>query len=161
MKVIYIFILSLILTNNLGSNYPTKKDIYVSPLLKLRLIIRYKESTNNYAAKGKLGEIGAYQFMPYMYDNLCRIYFGKVLIPTKENQDELARKYIADLHRQGYTIYQIASIWNCGKPIPNNNQTKKYVEHIKHLYHANNIKQLLEPYNQGGSIRNSSRKYKI
>jgi len=150
MKTIIIIIFSFSFSLQLGIGaYINTKSIKVSTLsslTKVRLIIRYKESSHNYAATGAKGEIGAYQFMQRTWDYLCIKYYNKVLIPTKENQDKIAIRYIKELHDSGYSIPEIASTWNCGKRKPSNNTTKKYLKHFKKLYHENtsNINKLLK-----------------
>ena len=68
----------------------------------------------NYKARGKSGEIGAYQIMPGTWNRYCNKYFKKVLEPTEENQDLLVSYVIEDLINRDYSIEEIAAIWNSG-----------------------------------------------
>jgi hypothetical protein len=68
----------------------------------------------NYNARGLSGEIGAYQIMPETWNRYCIRYFKEVLEPTKENQDLIVVTVMEDLINRGYSIEQIAAIWNSG-----------------------------------------------
>ena len=75
--------------------------------------IRLTETTNNYNAVGKAGEIGGYQFLPSTYFALT----GKPLAQaTPDEQDETAYAYVISLIQKGYTGKQISGIWNAGEP---------------------------------------------
>lgn len=86
--------------------------------VKLAQSIRAVESNGNFAAKGKSGEYGAYQFMPETWKAWAGKYLGdsNADITNPENQNKVAYAKIKDLKDQGYTPEQVASIWNSGKP---------------------------------------------
>lgn len=149
MKKLFMLVLVISLNSN-NYGFDGLKSNNVKPLIyeivktereinieKIRLIIRFKESSNRYDVKGKLNEIGAYQFMPYMWRILSDRYFGKRVEPTMENQDIIAIRYITELYDLGYSYSEIASIWNCGKSKPNNKKTVGYVQHFNKLYKSN------------------------
>jgi len=98
---------------------PSKLDPQVINLAKA---IRQTESNNNFQAKGKSGEYGAYQFTNGTWNSAAQKYLG-TQIPleeaTPEQQNEVAYKRIADWKSQGYTPGQIASMWNAGEGEPN------------------------------------------
>lgn len=83
---------------------------------KLMRVFRIKESSENYQAVGGSGEKGAYQFMPETWKRLCRLYSCDPSDRSKENQDRVAKKELTRLLKHGYSIRQIASIWNSGSP---------------------------------------------
>lgn len=78
--------------------------------------IRTVETQNNYNAKGKSGESGAYQWMPGNYEAASKKYFGEVLPKDPVNQDKVAYYQLLDLKNKGYTPEQVASAWNSGSP---------------------------------------------
>lgn len=78
--------------------------------------IRRNESQDNFNAKGKLGEWGAYQFRPdtwnaYAQEAGVNAPFGQA---TPDQQNEVAYKKIKQWKDQGYNVGQIASMWNAG-----------------------------------------------
>jgi hypothetical protein len=83
---------------------------------KVCAVIKHIESRGNYSKPGGSGEYGAYQFMPKTWYKMCHRYAGKYLKPTNENQDLIAYRYVEHLFKQGYSISQIASVWNSGYP---------------------------------------------
>jgi hypothetical protein len=86
--------------------------------IKLAMAIGKVESGGNYNAKGGSGEIGAFQFMPSTWKSWAGQYLGNANAPlTKENQNKVAVKKVADLIKQGYNEKQIALIWNGGQPV--------------------------------------------
>lgn len=104
--------------------------------------IRQVESQGNYAAKGKSGEIGAYQYEPNTFKAWAGTYLknpnADINDPATQNQVAYAR--ISDLKKQGYNPSQIASMWNSGRPDPTGNvgvnkfgaafDTPKYVANV-------------------------------
>lgn len=87
--------------------------------------IRYIEtgSIEGRELKGGSGENGAYQMMPSTRKGLVKMFFGKdsieyerMLKHTRNNDDLIVYKVIEYYLDKGYTVEQIASIWNCGKP---------------------------------------------
>lgn len=83
--------------------------------------IRQVESNNNFNAKGKSGEWGAYQFTPSTWDSYAKEFginaaFGSA---TPQQQNEVAYKKIKQWKDQGYNPGQIASMWNAGAGRPN------------------------------------------
>lgn len=85
---------------------------------KLAAVIKWNESRGNYNARGRDGEIGAYQFMPRYWPHWSKETFGEVRPPTPENQDAVARARIAKFARQGYSVRQIGMLWNGGSTTP-------------------------------------------
>lgn len=143
MKILVLLLLFVSLNcytlNVHNSNYTVVWKINTNKrLITILHTIRYKESTHNYQAIGKKGEIGAYQFMKTTWKSLCLLHNDRVLIPTKENQDIIARHYVTLLINKGYTNSEIASVWNCGKRIPNNSRTKSYIKHFNKCYNTYN-----------------------
>jgi hypothetical protein len=47
---------------------------------------------------------------------MCKRYAGKYLKPTPENQDLIAYRHVQHFVNKGYSVSQIASLWNSGKP---------------------------------------------
>lgn len=121
--------------DNIFDLFPVKKEVKLDTLKVILTVIKYKESRGNYNAVGKKGEIGAYQFMKPTWNSLCMKYFNKILKPTRYNQDLIAKYYVQELLKK-YKLIEIASIWNCGKYIPNNNDTLKYIKHFTQLFNA-------------------------
>jgi hypothetical protein len=74
------------------------------------------EGGSNYDTVGSSGEHGKYQFMSGTWKRECMSFFGVILEKTPENQDLIAFKYIKSLIDKRYSIRQIASIWNSGRP---------------------------------------------
>lgn len=84
---------------------------------KIAAAIKSVESGGNYKAKGGSGEFGAYQFMPSTWKSWAKQYLGNPNSPmTKENQDLVAERKIAELLSKGYGVWEIALIWNGGTP---------------------------------------------
>lgn len=101
----------------------TTKSGQLDPtIVNLTKAIRKVESNNNFQAKGKSGEYGAYQFMPNTWKSSAQKYLGQD-IPleeaTPEQQNEVAYKKIADWKAAGFNVGQIASMWNAGGGKPN------------------------------------------
>jgi len=88
-----------------------KKEIKI-----IRETIKLVETRGNYHANGASGEYGAYQFMPSTWKRACLFYEGRILDPTPENQDRIVDHLIKRYLDKGYTVKEIASIWNSGKP---------------------------------------------
>lgn len=88
----------------------------------IALAIRDRESGGNYQARGGSGEFGAYQFMPATWNAWLKKYApaaGNVPLDQapQKLQDFVAVRRIQDLLNKGYTVRQIALIWNGGEPI--------------------------------------------
>lgn len=92
-----------------------------STVVNLAKAIRQQESGGDYAATGKDGEIGAYQFTPATWSAVAPKYGIQTPLnsSTPEEQNAAAYNYILDLKNKGYNPVQIASIWNSGNPDPN------------------------------------------
>lgn len=90
-------------------------------LVNLAKAIRQVESGGNFAAQGKSGEHGAYQFTSGTWDSASRKYLGQP-VPleqaTPEQQNEVVYKRIKDWKDRGYNVGQIASMWNAGEGEP-------------------------------------------
>lgn len=84
---------------------------------KLALAISQHE-TGHRNIPGKTGELATkYQFMPKTWASLAKRYLGDAHAPTTErNQDTVAITHIDTLLKSGYSIQQVAMIWNGGKP---------------------------------------------
>lgn len=85
-------------------------------IMRITAVIGYIESRNNYHLVGADGEIGKYQFMPKTWKKMCSRYAGKYLKPTKDNQDLIAFRHVEHFVNKGYSVSQIASLWNSGRP---------------------------------------------
>lgn len=110
-----------IFTSKIGQVEAPTKEIVLTPNqvlgISMAIAIKEKETLGNYYAKGKSGEIGAYQYMPKTYIALTKKYYGSTTIEaTPEVQDTLAQKELTSLFDKGYSIYQVALIWNQGHP---------------------------------------------
>lgn len=120
-----------------------------SSIVALTKAIGKSESSGNYAAQGKSGEYGAYQYTKPTWEADSQKYLGQV-VPleqaTPAQQDEVAYKKVSDLGKQGYNPAQIASIWNSGKPQWEGNvgvnkygvkyDTPAYVKNVAKAYEA-------------------------
>jgi hypothetical protein len=87
--------------------------------IKAKIIVetfKHIESGGNYELPGASGEKGAYQILPDTWERLCRKHFDSVLVPTPINQDLVVLTDARYRLEQGYSIEQIASLWNCGSP---------------------------------------------
>ncbi|MDD5358454.1 MAG: hypothetical protein PHX80_04855 [Candidatus Nanoarchaeia archaeon] len=93
------------------------KEIQVNKeVQRICATIKHIESGGNYYLYGASGEIGAYQWMIKTWMTLCNRYVGRYLEPIPENQEFIAYNEIKSLVNAGYSVKQIASIWNCGSP---------------------------------------------
>lgn len=80
--------------------------------------IKIEESGRDYFSRGDSKEYGAYQFLNSTWIFYCIKFYGKVLEPTPENQNKVAKdklKYL--IIEKGYSDAQIISFWNSGSPI--------------------------------------------
>jgi len=91
------------------------KEVYLVAYTLRELEGGHKYFKNGKPLPGASGEQGVYQFMPSTWRNLCRKFFGEILDKTKDNQDLVAYRYLETLLAK-YSLRQIASIWNSGKP---------------------------------------------
>lgn len=93
-------------------------DIQVVNLAKA---IRKVESGGSFDAKGKSGEIGAYQFMPTTWAGEAPKYGINVPIEqaTPAQQNAVAYNRIKEWKDKGYNVTQIASMWNASEGEPN------------------------------------------
>lgn len=86
--------------------------------VNLAKAIRHHESGGNFAARGKSGEYGAYQFMPDTWKQWSRQYLGRD-VPleraTPQEQNEVAYKRIKEWKDKGFNVGEIASAWNAGE----------------------------------------------
>lgn len=99
-------------------NQPTALDPGAVNLAKA---IRQTESNGDFAARGKSGEYGGYQFMPATWAEWSRQAGVNVPLEqaTPQQQNEVAYKKIKGWKDQGYNVGQIASMWNAGPGRPN------------------------------------------
>lgn len=127
MKKIVVIILSLIPLNSMNGvfeidhlkSYDSIKEYFIEKEIRIIMeSIKYVESRGNYNIIGGSGEIGAYQFMPYRWRFLCYKYFGEVLEYTPQNQDTIAYLKIREYVKKGYSIKEIALLWNAGTTNP-------------------------------------------
>lgn len=93
---------------------PTTLDPQAISLAKA---IRQSESGGDFAAKGKSGEYGAYQFTEPIWNKLKTKYglqgdFGAM---TPEEQNKAAYMQIKEWKDKGYNVGQVASAWNAGE----------------------------------------------
>jgi hypothetical protein len=91
-------------------------------IVNLTKAIRQQESGGDYQRKGASGEYGAYQWEPDTWAAQSKKYLGTSVpfgTATKEQQNEVAYKQVADWKAQGYNVGQIASMWNAGEGDPN------------------------------------------
>lgn len=85
--------------------------------VNLAKAIRKVESNDNFQAKGKSGEYGAYQFTEPTWKKYASETLGNPNAElTPENQNKVAYTKIKQWKDQGYKPDQIASMWNSGKP---------------------------------------------
>lgn len=80
--------------------------------------IRQTESGGNFSARGKSGELGAYQYTQPTWDTYSKKHGVNVPLEqaTPEQQNEVTYKQIKEWKDSGYNPGQIASMWNSGKP---------------------------------------------
>lgn len=100
---------------------PTQTQQLDPQAVALAKAIRRAESNDNFEARGKSGEWGAYQFMPetwkgYAQETGVNAEFGKA---SRQQQNEVAYKKIKQWKDQGFNPGQIASMWNAGPGRPN------------------------------------------
>jgi hypothetical protein len=77
----------------------------------------HQESRGNYNAIGGSGDLGKYQILPTTWKNWSKMYFGKQLIMSPENQDLMIETVITDWVDKGLTVAQIAAKWNSGSHV--------------------------------------------
>lgn len=83
--------------------------------------MRKVESNDNFQARGKSGEYGAYQYTPDTWNARSKKYGVNVPLEqaTPEQQNEVQYKWIKEMKDKGYNIGQIASMHNAGEGRPN------------------------------------------
>lgn len=119
-----------------------QKREYVEVIMKT---ISWAESGGNYNAMGASGDHGKYQILKSTWRGWCKIYFGKQLEMTPENQDSLVNVVISDWVEKGLTVEQIAAKWNSGSHVGWKTKVginkygvpydvPKYVENFVHQY---------------------------
>lgn len=96
---------------------PQQLDPQVVALAKA---IRQTESGGNFNAKGKSGEVGAYQFTEPTWQKLKAKYnlqsdFGNL---SQEDQNKAAYNQIQEWKNKGFNVGQVASSWNAGEGEP-------------------------------------------
>jgi hypothetical protein len=104
----------------------------------------HQESRGNYNAIGGSGDKGKYQILPATWRGWCKMYFGKQLEMSPENQEKMIFTVITDWVNQGLTTEQIAAKWNSGSHIGWKNKIgiNKYgVPYNVPQYVANFVKQ--------------------
>lgn len=110
---------------------------------KIANAIKTVESQGNYNAKGKSGEVGAYQFMPSTWKQWAKEFLGDANAqPTPQNQDAVAQAKIESLLRQGKTPEEIALIWNAGTAVRRSGVNKYGVKYDSGAYADKVIRQL-------------------
>jgi len=79
--------------------------------------IRRVESGDNFTAKGKSGEYGAYQFTEPTWKTYAKQYgiTASLKDATPQQQNEVAYKKIKEWKDAGHNVGQIASMWNAGE----------------------------------------------
>lgn len=89
-------------------------------VVNLAKAIRQSESGGNFAAKGKSGEHGGYQFTPDTWNAVAPKYgiTNKLEQATPEEQNAVAYNRIKDWKDKGHDVTQIASMWNAGEGEP-------------------------------------------
>ena len=105
--------------------------------------------------------LGAYQIQQSNWKPWAKQYLGDENAPmNEENQNKLAYSRVKDLLDQGHSQTEVASIWNSGKPNPNDTGTgfnaklnvaydvPGYVNKVKQNYI--NIQQQFTPTSQNG-----------
>lgn len=106
-----------------ASQYPYKDTTMIELHFKDKIVkatlstLKTIESNGDYMAKGGSGEFGAYQFTQCTWNLCCMRYFKQefdITIPS--NQDKVAYARVFHLIEQGFTVKEVASIWNCGSP---------------------------------------------
>jgi len=90
-------------------------------VVNLAKAIRQTESGGNFAARGKSGEMGAYQFTPDTWNATASKYGIKSTLDkaTPEEQNAVAYNRIKAWKDAGHDVTQIASMWNAGEGEPN------------------------------------------
>lgn len=93
----------------------TQMDPQVIALAKA---IRKTESNDNFNAKGKSGEFGAYQFMPNTWKQFAKESLGDANAPmTPANQNAVAYTMLKKWKDSGLNPAEIAAKWNSGSHI--------------------------------------------
>lgn len=90
--------------------------------VRLAKSIRKIESGDNFQARGKSGEFGAYQYTPDTWAGRSRKYLGRDVpleVATPQEQNEVQYKWIKEQKDKGYNVGQIASMHNAGEGRPN------------------------------------------
>lgn len=121
-------------------------------VVNLAKAIRQTESGGDFAAKGKSGEYGAYQYTPDTWNADAAKYGVNAPLEsaTPQQQNEVAYKKLADLKSQGYNVGQIASIWNSGKPEWEGNVgTNKFGVKYDTPQYVNSVAKTYQSYKQG------------
>lgn len=111
--------------------------------------IRQVESGGNFKARGKSGEVGAYQYRPETWNRTAPRYGVNVPIEqaTPEQQNEVTYRQIKEWKDQGLNPGQIASMWNSGKPDNYQNPNAKGVNQFGAEYDVPNYaKKVAETY---------------
>lgn len=90
-------------------------------VVNLAKAIRQTESGGNFNARGKAGEIGAYQFTPATWAGVAPKYGINVPLEqaTPEQQNAVVYNRIKEWKDAGHDVTQIASMWNAeeGEPL--------------------------------------------
>ena len=89
-------------------------------VVNLAKAIRQSESGGDFKARGKSGEVGAYQFTKDTWNAQAPKYGIKVPIEqaTPEQQNEVAYRKIKEWKDSGKNVGQVASMWNAGEGEP-------------------------------------------
>lgn len=87
-------------------------------IIALAKAIRKTESNDNFNAKGKSGEFGAYQFMPNTWKQFAKESLGDANAPmTPANQNAVAYTMLKKWKDSGLNPAEIAAKWNSGSHI--------------------------------------------
>lgn len=131
--------------------------------IALAQAIRKTESNDNFNAKGKSGESGAYQWMPATWQSHAKEVLGDANAPmTPANQNAVAYTIIKGWKDKGLNPAQIAAKWNSGSEVGWENKigtnaqgisynVPQYVKSVTDTY-----QQLKSGNSQAPQIQNSS-----
>ena len=84
-------------------------------VINIMRTIKIIESGGNYYVRGHSGEYGAYQYQRDTWRRYSLQLTGEVLPMTEANQDLVTMLKVKQLYDRGYSVEQIASVWNSGR----------------------------------------------
>lgn len=126
--------------------------------VNLAKAIRQTESGGDFAASGKSGEYGAYQYTEptWAKDSVAAGINVPLKQSTKEQQNQVAYTKIKSLKDQGYNPGQIASVWNSGNPEaykdPTYKGTNKSGVHFDVPAYAESVAKAYQTLKSGGQV---------